>query len=603
MKLKMIALFSLLCLSIFQSCNKQKDSRINPADTESKASKKKLMNQTGLLECRTPDSLENQDFEKLAPNRRSLLTVPAYCINVSIHIVRETNGTGGFNGAFADDIIQNLNDAYNYRRIYFYKASVDYIDNSTYYSLDVNTATNEFPGLIGINNNANALNLYLVSSISDVDGAYAGLAEDIPSKNAAIDQSVALQATTMHEVGHCLNLFHTHRGRGCADTGACQEATDGSNCTTCGDFVCDTPADPCLSGQVNSACTFTGTGFSPLTNNFMSYSTQACRTAFTNGQESRMHAALDAASVLQPIKKSTCDVPEITGPSDACKPTVYTLSSVPSGATVVWSASRPGAVTFSNQTSNTITVTQVDGEYGSVLLWARITTSGQSISVWKAVYLPTPNAPSIALNPASSSCLTWNTERNFAAGYTTTGPWQDINTHPDAAEVDWKIYDYSTSPATMITSYTKTNSTVLGNSIYLWLHSNSSQYVIEIVCRAKDKCGNWNSWSPGHAYFIKQSCTSFMALDVTYDSKAKGHNIGFSSDYNNLRSILAGNKNRHAKMTNDFDLSIYNSAGNRIFHNEKATTPRTFLRGLTSGNYKIVLLQDGNIYEQALNVK
>ncbi|HCD9236063.1 TPA: hypothetical protein NEG48_003083 [Elizabethkingia anophelis] len=606
MKLKTIALFCLLSMAVFQSCNKHKDSQINPADTELKA-QKKLLKANGIhYDCATRDSFPNQDFGKMLAKNKSLLTTSDFCVNVAIHIVRESNGTGGFNAAFVDQIIQNLNDTYNLHDVYFYNAGVDYIDNSTYYDLDISSGNSSYNNLIATNHNANAINLYLVSRLYSGTNTYGGRAENIPSISAVIDQDAALLSSTQHEVGHCLNLFHTHSGRGCGDTGGCQEATDGSNCSTCGDFVCDTPADPCLFDNVDDlTCQYTGpSGFSPAVNNIMSYAPLECRNNLTPGQTFRFKSALLSASVLQPVKVSNCNLPSISGPDDICNFGVYTVNDMPSGATVNWTVSTVGQVTFSNITSNSITLTQIQGEYGNFQLRARVTSGGQTITVYKNISLPTPNVPtSIALNPASSSYLTWNTERNFAAGYTTTGPWKSIDQHPGVAEVDWKIYDYSTTPTSMITSFTKYNSTVTASAIYLWLHSNSSPYVIEIVCRAKDKCGQWGSWGPGSAYFIRQSCTSFMALDVTYDKKAKGHNIGFSSDYNNLRTILASNKKRHAKMTNDFDISIYNSSSDRIFHNEKATNPRIFLKGLTSGDYKIVLLQDGNSYEQTLNVK
>lgn len=66
---------------------------------------------------------------------------------------------------------------------------------------------------------------------------------------------------------------------------------------------------------------------------------------------------------------------------------------------------------------------------------------------------------------------------------------------------------------------------------------------------------------------------------------------------------MATNKSRLAKMTNDYELLVYNSNGDRIYHNEKTSNSSTVLTGLGSGDYKIVLLQDGNIYEQTLNAK
>ena len=58
-------------------------------------------------------------------------------------------------------------------------------------------------------------------------------------------------STLPHEVGHFYGLPHTH------DQG--NELVNGSNCATAGDNFCDTPADPNLSGVVNSSCVYTGT--------------------------------------------------------------------------------------------------------------------------------------------------------------------------------------------------------------------------------------------------------------------------------------------------------------------------------------------------------
>lgn len=47
-------------------------------------------------------------------------------------------------------------------------------------------------------------------------------------------------STTAHEMGHCLGLYHTFQGgdENVARSGNC------ANCTTTGDGLCDTEADP-----------------------------------------------------------------------------------------------------------------------------------------------------------------------------------------------------------------------------------------------------------------------------------------------------------------------------------------------------------------------
>ena len=92
--------------------------------------------------------------------------------------------------------------------------------------------------------------------------------------------------TLIHELGHYLGLKHTFEG-GCKN----------DDCTTDGDAVCDTPPDaskvgvPC-SGSVNTCGTDANSGF--VTDqvdmfwNYMDYSHNACKSAFTSGQGDRM---------------------------------------------------------------------------------------------------------------------------------------------------------------------------------------------------------------------------------------------------------------------------------------------------------------------------
>lgn len=82
--------------------------------------------------------------------------------------------------------------------------------------------------------------------------------------------------TFAHELGHFFSLLHTFEGNG-------SELVDGSNCTTEGDGICDTPADPYTEGEplanyVNADCRFispltdaNGDYYNPDLGNIMSY--------------------------------------------------------------------------------------------------------------------------------------------------------------------------------------------------------------------------------------------------------------------------------------------------------------------------------------------
>jgi hypothetical protein len=97
-----------------------------------------------------------------------------------------------------------------------------------------------------------------------------------------------LGRTATHEVGHWLNLLHTHEIPGC----------DGpQNCFVTGDCCCDTPPQAgsnigCPTG-LNSCQTDQPDLPDPI-HNYMSYSFDACMNMFTTCQISRMNLCLDS---------------------------------------------------------------------------------------------------------------------------------------------------------------------------------------------------------------------------------------------------------------------------------------------------------------------
>ncbi len=150
------------------------------------------------------------------------------------------------------------------------------------------------------------LNIWVVKSLTRSDGSLppagtiiAGFAQ-FPGGAAATDGVVIVSSsfgtvgtaqgnkgrTTVHEVGHWLNLRHIWGD----DNGAC----------TGSDNVADTPNQAsenfstCPTYPKLDACTTTGNGINY--SNYMDYTDEACQNMFTVGQSTRMNSALSSAT-------------------------------------------------------------------------------------------------------------------------------------------------------------------------------------------------------------------------------------------------------------------------------------------------------------------
>ena len=303
------------------------------------------------------------------------------CVDVKYHIVRESNGTGGFNISNLNNVTDRLNEAFNEHKIYFNSLGHDFINNSTYYNIDDPQGVyTEFDALVQINNDPNAINIYLVNNAE----AYAGAAR-YKNNYAVIVNSSAVSTTTPHEVGHCFDLIHTHENG--------NENIDGSNCSWAGDKVCDTPADPGLnSSNVNFFCNYTGgNGYNPDTRNIMSYSRNYCREHFTFGQNTRIRQAFASSSVLQQVVSNSCSIPELSGNSAVCNSnTTYTLQN--GGSSVTWQVSTNLQVLSSNNTN--ITVKPINSTViGDGFIEAVLPNETLRKNVWIGI----PSAPSSIL--------------------------------------------------------------------------------------------------------------------------------------------------------------------------------------------------------------
>jgi PKD repeat protein len=109
--------------------------------------------------------------------------------------------------------------------------------------------------------------------------------------------------TLTHEVGHCLELYHTFQS-GC-----------GNNCSNSGDRVCDTPP----TADATYSCTFSlnscsndasgsGSAFSSdipdQVENYMSYNQNFCQNMFTKGQKQRSDASISNTFLAQVVSSA-----------------------------------------------------------------------------------------------------------------------------------------------------------------------------------------------------------------------------------------------------------------------------------------------------------
>ncbi len=227
---------------------------------------------------------------------------PPECIAMTIHIVRQSDGSGGLTLLELESAINDMNVQYQNVPMRFYRqGGVDYIDDDNYY-LNTNNGS-MWNALRQVNSVANTVNVYFVPN-TGICGISAFTTSSI--QGMIVDNACAGNTSTFaHEMGHFFDLYHTH------ETGFGVECPDGSNCSTAGDRLCDTPADPVLQNHVDVNCIYdnfastpsgcTGT-YSPQTDNLMSYSRKLCRDLFTTDQRNKMvftrNNAVNRASLI-----------------------------------------------------------------------------------------------------------------------------------------------------------------------------------------------------------------------------------------------------------------------------------------------------------------
>lgn len=255
------------------------------------------------------DVISNYDVSQL-------LNGGTTCIPLQAHIVRASDGSGGISWEDLNIGLSFLNNLYFDAGLeFFWKATPNYVNNGDYYEYDQQAPDNDTEsGLVGLFTTAtDATNIYFVNNITTASGFSAAGYAYFPFNSAQSNRIVMRHASTAtvpngtfaHEFGHYFDLYHTHEGTEFGNTDPDAENVPrtgvNANCSTDGDLLCDTEADPRYDSGAFDLGTCTDTGGETDVNgvpyvhpveNIMSYYPDACGGSFTPDQYTRMAQGL-----------------------------------------------------------------------------------------------------------------------------------------------------------------------------------------------------------------------------------------------------------------------------------------------------------------------
>jgi hypothetical protein len=237
------------------------------------------------------------------------------CLKIYMHVIRKSDGTDGQTLSSVNNAINILQSDFNPFNIKFvWDNTIDYINNTSYFN-------NPSGSIFTVNNHSDGIDIYLFDDSAPAGGLANGVGNSSELYVSGVfwgipSVSLITSHVISHEMGHVLFLWHTHHGtyNEGGNGNPCAELVNGSNSTTCGDYVFDTPADPHLQFNVNHpSCTWASSGYdqngdpyNPDEKNIMSYTNVSCMEYFTMQQGLRMRNAINSLTHLQNTIISQC---------------------------------------------------------------------------------------------------------------------------------------------------------------------------------------------------------------------------------------------------------------------------------------------------------
>ncbi len=288
----------------------------------------------GQDDCGTVVTQENLDFlERAESSLRISATSSNAVVNIPVkfHALKTTSGEGGMTTQTKDQLIARLNGFFqNSNMMFSHVGEVnEIIDDDNY-----NFNSNNEGAVAATNDVSRTVNIYFFGSIIGL----CGYTRFPPSSDRIFVANGCISGGTLeHEVGHYFTLFHTH---GKTNTGTTDELVNGSNCLNGGDNVCDTEADPNLSGVVNGSCAYTGSAtdangqlFTPDPRNIMSYAPGNCRDRFSSGQYSRVRQGFEIGRAYLNWTSDSFTANFVADQTESCKGVEIQFDGTSFGAT------------------------------------------------------------------------------------------------------------------------------------------------------------------------------------------------------------------------------------------------------------------------------
>lgn len=532
-------------------------------------------------ECATPDTCILSPAPEFLLSRSSDSS-PIF-VKVYYHAVRSTSGSGITDKEnSASKVMNQLSEYFSKANIYFGLAGTEYLDcisNLTNSSLASMTA------LFSMNSHSDGIDIYELSDCKK-DG-YFGLAQYIGGKAVIIAPiSIRRPTTVAHEVGHCLGLYHTHRGSKYTYEIGVAEYVDGSNSTIAGDSISDTPADPGkwkANGEYQGGCTDPkGMPYNPDPSILMSYS--ALRNRFTDLQIARMMYYLNGE-----LNDLVC-VPEMSKVPFSHFHNNLTLSvkNAVYGFTASWKVKRYASSNSEDQTptlyettqtGNNCTLSTTTDDYFEI----ELTYSNNEITLKEYVNL-TANAPS-----PYTGTLIWETNTGSSGGTTNQAHGESLTIGNNSVTLNLSYLDKAGAILQNLgyRAVTATNRLLEGSTMTVTKADCARGY---LKVRMTDACGTWGS---------------YFTIPVTIIGGYYAMNVDTASDRITLSSESgaspSGKTAVKAKAPAIGTIIIYDSTGKTVatLNGNAASTADISTAGWPKGEYRAEV-SDGADYNQTI---